>query len=189
MAAGTRSPSEVAGDPFATLGIARRYDLDLRALEKTHRELSRVLHPDRYAGTGASERRHALSFAVEVNDAWRILRDPVRRAEALFRLAGVAVGETNEPKSNAGFLVDIMEQREVLEDAKSAKDRGAVEALAEAIAERARMSEAALADMFARADGDRALLEEKLGMLGELRFYRRFLEEVSAIEDLLVEAV
>jgi riboflavin synthase len=81
-------------DPFAALGAPRRYDLDLTVLEKTHRELSRALHPDKFTQTGASERRAALEKAANVNEAWRILRDPIRRAEALFRLEGLAVGES-----------------------------------------------------------------------------------------------
>ncbi len=82
-------------DPFATLGLPRSYDVDLPAVEKTHRELSRALHPDRFVNAGASERREALSKAVEVNEAWRVVRDPIRRAEALLQLAGAAVGESN----------------------------------------------------------------------------------------------
>ena len=42
-------------DPFAALGIPRRFDLDLKAVEKTHRDLSRALHPDKYVGAGASQ--------------------------------------------------------------------------------------------------------------------------------------
>src|SRR6476619_1770759 len=107
-------------DPFATLGAPRRYDLDLTVLEKTHRELSRALHPDRFAQSGASERRAALEKAANVNEAWRALRDPIRRAEALFRLAGASVGETNEPKASPAFLMEMMEDREALADARGA---------------------------------------------------------------------
>jgi len=53
-------------DPFAILGIPRAYAVDLAAVEKTHRELSRALHPDKFLGAGPSERRAALSKAVEV---------------------------------------------------------------------------------------------------------------------------
>src|SRR5580704_16044101 len=106
-------------DPFAVLGIERRYDIDLAAVEKRHRELSRALHPDRYADAGAAERRLTLAKAVEVNEAWRTLRDPIARAEALFLLAGVAVGERNEPKPSPAFLMETMERREVLADAKA----------------------------------------------------------------------
>ncbi len=50
-------------DPFAVLGLPRAFDVDLRSAEKAHRELSRALHPDRYASAGASERREALGKA------------------------------------------------------------------------------------------------------------------------------
>src|SRR5690554_1416912 len=116
-------------DPFATLGAPRRFDLDLTALAKTHRELSRALHPDKFAQASASERRAALEKAANVNEAWRILRDPVRRAEALFTLAGARVGETHEPKPGPLFLMEVMEQREALAEARSSKDLERVRAL------------------------------------------------------------
>src|SRR5271165_1213370 len=117
-------------DPFATLGIARSYDVDVRALEKTHRELSRVLHPDRYLATTAGEKREAITRAVEVNEAWRIVRDPLRRAEALLALSGMAMGEDREPNPDPEFLMEMLEQREALSDARCARDRKAVSALA-----------------------------------------------------------
>jgi molecular chaperone HscB len=165
-------------DPFATLGIARAFEVDLGALERTHRELSRALHPDKFVGAPASERRAALAKAVEVNEAWRVVRDPIRRAEALLRLAGVPVGEDREPKADPEFLMDMLEQREALSEAKGARDVERVRALARAVEEHARAAERGLAEGFAR--GESASL---VGKLGELRFHRRFLDEVSAIED------
>src|SRR3954470_5555674 len=97
-------------DPFETLGVERRFDLDLAVLEKTHRELSRALHPDKYSQAGASERRAALEKAASVNEAWRAVRDPIRRAEELFRLGGLKVGEDNEPKSTPMFLMEVLEE-------------------------------------------------------------------------------
>jgi molecular chaperone HscB len=172
-------------DPFSTLGAPRRFDLDLLVLEKTHRELSRALHPDKFAQAGASERRAALEQAANVNEAWRILRDPVRRAEALFRLGGAAVGETNEPKASPTFLLEVMEEREALADARMAKDLTKVRVLGSVIAARAKGVESKLAEAFS---DDKVLTESGallalLPLLGELRFYRRFLEEVSSIEE------
>lgn len=165
-------------DPFATLGLPRRFDLDLPAVEKTHRELSRALHPDKFVSAGASERRAALSKAVEVNEAWRVVRDPIRRAEALLALSGVAVGEERAGATAPEFLMEMLEQREALAEAKQAKDLARVHAMAKVIEERSREAEASLGEGFAR--GEAASL---VGKLGELRFYRRFLDEVSAIED------
>lgn len=170
-------------DPFATLGAPRRFDLDLTALAKTHRELSRALHPDKFAQASASERRAALEKAANVNQAWRVLRDPVRRAEALFALAGARVGETHEPKPSPMFLMEVMEQREALAEARGSKDLDRVRALGSAVEERSRQAQAKLGQAFANGGPSHAELDALVPLLGELRFYVRFLEEVAAIEE------
>jgi molecular chaperone HscB len=174
-------------DPFATLGLERRFDVDLRAVERTHRDLSRATHPDRHSEGPPSSRAEALGRSVEINEAFRIVRDPIKRAEALFALAGIPVGETNEPKPSPALLMEILERREELEAAKDARDLAKVRALGEAIDARARAGERALAEGFDDADGDRGRLDALVHKLGELRFYRRFLEHVSDIEDALTE--
>ena len=88
-------------NPFEVLGFTPGYDIAADQLARRHRELSKVLHPDKFTGSGGGERREALSRAVEVNEAFRILRDPVRRAEAIFSLAGIAVGA-----DGTGYLAD-----------------------------------------------------------------------------------
>jgi molecular chaperone HscB len=174
-------------DPFATLGIERTFDIDLAAVEKTHRELSRALHPDRHSQGGATERRYALSKAIEVNEAWRIVKDPIRRAEALFRLAGIAVGEANEPKADPDLLMEMMEHRESLAEAKETHDVGAARAIAKPIEARVVAAEKALSEGFRVAKGEKDSLVPLVPRLGELRFYRRFLDEVSELEDSAVE--
>ncbi len=170
-------------DPFATLGIPRAFEVDLAFVEKTHRELSRTLHPDRHARGGPTERRYALSKAVEVNEAWRVVRNPIQRAEALFALAGVEVGEAREPPASADLLMDMMEQREALAEAKAKRDLTAMHQLASQFESRARLVEEQLSRGFRDCAGDREGLATLLPRLGELRFYRRFLDEVSENED------
>jgi molecular chaperone HscB len=168
-------------DPFETLGVEPSFDLDLAALEQRHRDLSRALHPDRYSGAPAAERRLSLGRAIDVNEAFRVLKDPVRRAEALLRRAGVPVGETNEPRPPADLLMEMMEAREELAGAARTKDLTAVGRLAEAMKRRKDSVERQLASQLDRANpaGPAAALPS----LGELRYIRRFLDEVSAIED------
>jgi molecular chaperone HscB len=170
-------------DPFETLGVEARFDLDLRALEQRHRDLSRALHPDRYAGAPAAERRLSLSRAIDVNEAFRALRDPVRRAEALVRRAGVAVGETSEPRPPPALLMEMMEVREELADAARGRDLARVAALAEGMRARQQDVEARITRAFDAAGGDPHKIAETLPALGELRYVRRFLDEVSAIEE------
>ena len=167
-------------DPFDTLGVEPRFDLDPDKLAERHRDLSRALHPDRYAGAPAAERRLALGKAIEVNDAYRVLKDPVRRAEALLRRAGVPVGETMEPKPSQALLMDMMERREELADARRAKDLQAVHKMATAVRDRER----AVLDLLGRTlSAGKDAVAQALPHLGELRYLRRFLDEVSAIEE------
>ena len=169
-----------AMDPFATLGIAPRFSLDLRAVETRHRELSRALHPDKHLAATGAERREALSRAIEVNEAFRVVRDPVRRAEALLTLAGVAVGETREPKPDPSFLMEVLEDREALEEAKKAGDRASVAQVkgrADALFAAAERALSASLDA-----GDHAAA---LPLLGKLRYAARFVDEARRADEAL----
>jgi molecular chaperone HscB len=182
-------------DPFDVFGIPPGFDLDLGALERRQRELARVVHPDRFAGAGAVERRRALARAVDVNEAHRTLRDPVKRAEALLRRLGVPVGELAEPKAPPALLFEMMEQREALAAAHSSGDRAALGRLEAWARGREASVLAALSAGFARAlaeagegtgrgaEGASGSASELVGRLGELRYVRRFLDEVKAIEE------
>jgi molecular chaperone HscB len=170
-------------DPFATLGVEARFDLDLETLADRHRALSGALHPDRYNARPASERRMALDKAVAVNEAWRQLRDPVRRAEALLSRAGVAVGETAEPKASPELLMEMMEVREELAEAKAARDLDGIGKLARRMQRREQQVLARLAAGFAAADD----FDDLVPVLGELRYLRRFFEQLQAIEEELMD--
>ena len=172
-------------DPFQTLGVEPRFDLDLPAIEKRHRELSRALHPDRYADAPAAERRMSLSRAIEVNEAWRAVRDPVKRAEALCARAGVTHGEAGEPKASPALLMEMMEAREELADASRAKDVAKIATIERGVRAREDSVLATLTRGFEGAAGDAAATRALLPTLGELRYVRRLLEELSAIEEQL----
>ena len=170
-------------DAFDTFGNAPTFEVDLVALEQRFRDLSRVVHPDKFAGGGAGERRRALSMAVDVNAAWRVLRDPVKRAEALLARSGVAIDERNQPKASPALLMDVMEQREELAEAKAKRDVARVGELATRVADRERGVLAGLAAGFPKIgespDGGIAVLS----LVGELKYLRRFLDEVRVIEE------
>ena len=106
---------------------------------------------------------------------------------------GIAVGETNEPKAQPTFLMEMMEEREALSEARAERDLAKVQALGRKVEARRRATSQALAEGFGKAVPEaegaevpneaRLALEPLLPLLGELRFYRRFLDEVSAIEE------
>ena len=169
-------------DPFALLELEPRFDLDLNHLEKRHRDLSRILHPDRYTGRPAGERQQALGRAIEVNEAFRALRNPVRRATALLARHGRHADEADAPRAEPALLMQVMERREALTEARRAGRRDTVERLAETVRQRQRAIEAEIAASFGREPPDLAHVEV---LLGELRFHERFLEEAGvALDDL-----
>jgi molecular chaperone HscB len=167
-------------DPFETLGVEPVFSLDLAVLEQRHRDLSRALHPDRHAASGAGERRMALGRAIEVNEAFRILKDPLRRAEALLARRGVQSGEGKEPPASPALLMEVMERREALADVRQTKDRAALASLIAEVSSEAFRAQTALGNEFASPDWNAA---EILKGIGELRYYRRFLDEASSIAD------
>jgi molecular chaperone HscB len=180
-------------DPFELLGIPARYDLDLAELAARQRDLSRALHPDRYAGRGASERRQALGKAIEVNEAARLLKDPVKRAELLLERQGVPVGEGVERQVAGDFLMEIMELREQLGELRRARDLAGVEALCERVATRQRQVterlDSGFRELLARGNSSgsgaesHALGQHLLPLVAELRYYARFFVEAHSILD------
>jgi|SRR5215216_4686465 len=170
----------MTSSPFEVLGVPLLYALDEQELEKRHRDLSKALHPDRYVGRSSSERREALNRAISVNEAFRQLRDPISRAEALLTQLGREVSESSQPKPEPALLMQIMEQREALSVARRSGDRARIESIAEQAVGRADEAAEHMADAFSE---DPIPVERVLTLLGELRYLRRLKEEAGAALD------
>lgn len=122
----------------------------------------------------------ALGRAIEVNEAFRILKDPVRRAEALLALRGVHSGEGKEPPASPALLMEVMERREALAEVRQTKNEAALTRLIAEVRAEAARAQAVLASEFASPSSSPA---EILKRIGELRYYRRFLDEAASIAD------
>ncbi len=155
---------------FALLGVPQRYDLQAEELERRYRELSLKLHPDRFARAPAGERVAALSKSTALNDAYRTLRSPVGRAEHLLELAGAPLGEGD--RVDQGFLVEILELREALAEARAAGDAARVATLGAEVAARREAALARLPGLFAEGK----IAEAKAELIA-LRYFQRFLDE------------
>ncbi|HVZ34767.1 MAG TPA: Fe-S protein assembly co-chaperone HscB, partial [Polyangiaceae bacterium] len=134
---------------FETMGLQPSFALDERTLEERQRELNRAVHPDRHAGKSPGERRQALSRAMDINLAYRTLRDPATRAEALLELLGVpALGDRERTISDPALLGEMLERREQLEEARLGKDTATLRELGAHMAERERRVLGALEQAF-----------------------------------------
>lgn len=160
----------------------------MATLEERHRNLSRALHPDRHLDASPHDRRLALSRAIEVNEAYRRLKDPISRAEALLRRAAPGDAPQEARGSNLGappsLLEEVMELREALAGHVQKKDAPAVAALGAAVDGRRRAAEAALGEIIDAGPLSEISRKRADSVLTELRYWRRFLDEVAAFEDL-----
>jgi molecular chaperone HscB len=95
------------GDYFSVFGLQPHLNLDLAALEREFHRLSRKLHPDRFARAGKSEKQWSLADTALLNDAYRTLKDPLRRTEYLLKLQGAQIARSDvETISNGGNRKD-----------------------------------------------------------------------------------
>ncbi len=103
-------------DYFELLGLPRRLAVSQDELQKRFYELSRVWHPDRFARKPEAERQQALDHSSALNDAYRTLRDPVRRAEYVLKQEGFDVGEQGTKDVPPELLEEVFELNMALEE-------------------------------------------------------------------------
>ena len=122
---------------FEILGVERKYHLTAEELERRFHERSRQLHPDKHMKADAQTRVKTALATSELNQAYRALRDPVRRAEYLLELEGFKLSdERGGHKVPPAFLMEMLELREALGEAKDEGDHGKVRGLAASVRQR-----------------------------------------------------
>jgi molecular chaperone HscB len=184
-------PPDDAQDLFSVLGVPARYSVDLPAAEAAYKELSRQVHPDRFATADPRARRASLARTVQLNLAWRTIKDPIRRAEYLLTRAGIDVDSGQKASHNDGkethkigappaFLLEILELNDELNAARMAGDSAKVAVMAAEMRDRANESMKAIGA--ALDSGMPGQLEEAGRLLVALRYYRRFIDEAGRHE-------
>ncbi len=97
-------------DHFTTLGLPRRFVLELADLESAYLPRSRALHPDYHQLGSSADQAASVEMSATLNEAYATLKDPFRRAEYLLALAG---GPTASELKDvpAPFLEEMLELR------------------------------------------------------------------------------
>ncbi|WP_204319124.1 Fe-S protein assembly co-chaperone HscB [Pelistega ratti] len=104
---------------FSLLNIAPIFALDKDQLEKAWREASSRVHPDRFAMASAAEKRIAMQWASRINQAYDVLKSPVKRAAYLCELAGFAINAESNTSMDTAFLMKQMQWREELDQVRA----------------------------------------------------------------------
>jgi len=163
-------------DDFSVLGLPQAFALDRLLLDERRRVLQAEVHPDRFAAEGGAAQRVAMQWAMRVNEAWRRLKDPLTRAAYLCELRGAPVGAESNTAMPADFLVQQMQWREALDDARADDALRGLDAQAQA------SEQELLACLAAQLDGPgheaSAQARAAAGTVRALMFVQRFRQDL-----------
>lgn len=168
-------------DHFQLFDLPPRFALDVAALDAAYRRVQGKVHPDRFAAGTAAESRVAMQWATQANEAYRTLKSPLKRAAYLCECAGVAIDAESNTSMPSEFLMQQLQWREALDDARRGRDSASLQTLDDDMnAERDR-----LLDGIGRAldvDSDHA---RAASLVRRLMFIEKFCTELeSAVEAL-----
>lgn len=167
---------------FDLFGIEEKLAIDAADLQRRFYELSRKLHPDLYTRKAEQERENALQATAILNDGYRTLRDPVKRAEYVLKQHGFDIGEQRSNNVPPELLEEVFELNMALEEIRSG-DESARPQLEEA-RERFRTMldeiDRELAAEFERYDEtrERDVLAKIRGILNRRRYVQNLVNEV-----------
>lgn len=114
---------------FELFQLPASFAVDGDALDAAYREIQGRVHPDRFVNATDTEKRVAMQWATRANEAYAILRNPQKRAQYLCEINGVDLQTESNTAMPASFLMQQMEWREALDDARSSKDASALDEL------------------------------------------------------------
>jgi molecular chaperone HscB len=104
---------------FELFGLPERFAIDLAALDARWKQLQGAAHPDRFASDTAAAQRVAMQWAIRINEAYRRLKDPLARAAYLCALHGADVEAESNTAMPGAFLMQQMEWRDALSEART----------------------------------------------------------------------
>jgi molecular chaperone HscB len=159
-------------DHFARLGLPAALDIEAATLDRTYFAAQRQWHPDRFVGRPPEERAKASTEAAALNDAYRILKNPLSRAVYFAELNGVELPGDGKTIDDPELLMEAMEAREALHETVTPE---AVDALAARARQDMEQALAGLGTLFLRSD--KAAIRKALL---RLRYLDKFDEEARA---------
>lgn len=165
---------------FATFDLPATFVVDVTALSARYRDLQAAVHPDRFVNATDADKRMALSRTMDINEAHTTLKDPVRRAMHLLSLVGVDGLDDKNTTMPADFLMEQIDWREALADARLKEDDDRLDEMSGELA----TTLASLGDTFDAAyRGEHFAVATTLAR--KMRFMQKLAEEVdSALAEL-----
>ncbi len=163
---------------FDLFGIKKTYDLDRLKLRDRFRTMQKEFHPDNFANATDHDRRISAQYASLINEAYTTLSDPVTRGQYMLSLAGITTDDEHDTRMDPEFLMQQIELREELDDARSASPEALSKLLAR-VEENFSSRVSQLVDIFDEASD----LDVARHRVRELQFFSRLRNEIEEAEE------
>lgn len=160
---------------FTLFRIESAFDIDTENLEQTYRALAARFHPDKFASASTFEQKQAVMMSSTINDAYRTLKNPIDRAAYLLKTSGIDADAPEHTAFAPEFLMQQMEWRETLVEARAESDLKTLENLNDEIRAEQEKLFCDLKQSFARQDYDTAAQQVRQG-----RFLDKLRNEISS---------
>ena len=160
---------------FTLFQLEPAFDIDAENLEQTYRALAARFHPDKFASASAFEQKQAVMMSSTINDAYRTLKNPIDRAAYLLKTLGIDADAPERTSFAPDFLIQQMEWRETLMEARAENDLKTLENLNDEIRAEQEKLFSDLKQSFARQDYDTAAQQVRQG-----RFLDKLRNEISS---------
>ncbi|HEX3118425.1 MAG TPA: Fe-S protein assembly co-chaperone HscB [Candidatus Acidoferrum sp.] len=122
MATPSKAPERQ--DYFAVFSLPRKLWIEMPGLEQKFLQLSWKLHPDNFVNASVEEQADSLKRSSALNDAYRVLRDPVARVEYLLEIEGARKEGEQKQQAPPELLEEVFELNESLDELREAKSSG-----------------------------------------------------------------
>lgn len=148
------------------------FTLDLAVLRREFLQLQAKAHPDL---APAEKKRQAEALSARINEAYKTLQNPLTRAQYLLELRGIDIaGDETAKVEDPELLMEVLETREIIEEAQSEED---LQPLKETNEKRVEGSVQILEDAFKKDDLDAAKTEAV-----KLRYWINIRESIDSFE-------
>ena len=160
---------------FTLFQLEPAFDIDAENLEQTYRALAARFHPDKFASASAFEQKQAVMMSSTINDAYRTLKNPIDRAAYLLKTLGIDADAPEHTSFAPDFLMQQMEWRETLMEARAESDLKTLENLNDEIRAEQEKLFCDLKQSFAHQNYDTAAQQVRQG-----RFLDKLRNEISS---------
>ena len=111
-----------AFNPFELLNIEPHYHVEEEMLLQHYQSIMKKLHPDQFLTQPEKDR--AMILSAQVNDAYGILKDSLKRAEALLNILDIAIDSVSldfESLENLMMLQEENDKQKIQEASEQAQ--------------------------------------------------------------------